>query len=133
MATLPFPEKKGGNNIVNKFKSQLTTGDDKREIDRKVKNFNRIIKPDIFNDLTTIRDVVYKQDQVKIDIIEQEKINNEESEKKKHQIKLKIVINFIESFKKKYSRRPSIDEILSNLTTINMLELRIIMDEIELN
>tara|TARA_B100001173_G_scaffold311961_1_gene331034 strand:+ start:1817 stop:2662 length:846 start_codon:yes stop_codon:yes gene_type:complete len=119
--------------IVNKFKSQLTTGDDKREIDRKVKNFNRIIKPDIFNDLTTIRDVVYKQDQVKIDIMEQEKINNEESEKKKHQLKLKIVINFIESFKKKYSRRPSVDEILSNLTTINMLELRIIMDELELN
>ena len=118
--------------IVDQFKSQLTGGDDPKEIARKLKNFNNLIKPDIFNELITLRDVIYKQDQLKIDILEQEKINNEESEKRKHQNKVIIVTNFIESFKKKYSRRPSIDEILSNLTNINMLELRIIMDEIEI-
>tara|TARA_B100000427_G_scaffold329774_1_gene347650 strand:- start:626 stop:1471 length:846 start_codon:yes stop_codon:yes gene_type:complete len=118
--------------IIDKFKSKLTSGDDQREIARKIKNFNRIIKPDIFNELTTIRDVVYKQDQVKIDIIEQEKINLEENDKQKHQKQLKIVNSFIESFKKKYSRRPSVDEILSNLTHITAIDLRIIMDEIDL-
>jgi len=119
--------------IIDKFKSKLTTGDDQKEITRKIKNFDKIIKPDIFNELTTIRDIVYKQDQVKIDIIEQEKLNSEENDKQKHQKQLKIVNSFIESFKKKYSRRPSIDEILSNLTYITAIELRIIMDEIELN
>lgn len=118
--------------IIDKFKSKLTSGNDQREIARKIKNFNRIIKPDIFNELTTIRDVVYKQDQVKIDIIEQEKINLEENDKQKHQKQLKIVNSFIESFKKKYSRRPSVDEILSNLTHITAIDLRIIMDEIDL-
>tara|TARA_B100000965_G_scaffold333664_1_gene298657 strand:- start:788 stop:1633 length:846 start_codon:yes stop_codon:yes gene_type:complete len=118
--------------IIDKFKSKLTSGDDQREIARKIKNFNRIIKPDIFNELTTIRDIVYKQDQIKIDIIEQEKINLEENDKQKHQKQLKIVNSFIESFKKKYSRRPSVDEILSNLTHITAIDLRIIMDEIDL-
>ena len=118
--------------IIDKFKSKLTSGDDQKEIARKIKNFNRIIKPDIFNELTTIRDVVYKQDQLKIDIIEQEKINLEENDKQKHQKQLKIVNSFIESFKKKYSRRPSVDEILSNLTHITAIDLRIIMDEIDL-
>ena len=48
--------------IIDKFKSQMTSGDDKREVARKLKNFNKLIKPDILNDITTIRDVVYKQD-----------------------------------------------------------------------
>jgi len=119
--------------IIDKFKSKLTSGDDKKEIDRKIKNFNRIIKPDIFNELTTIKDVVYKPEQIKIDILEQEKINTEEINKQKHEKQLKMVSSFIESFRKKYSRRPSIDEILSNLTNITPLELRIIIDEIELD
>ena len=116
--------------IIDKFKSQMTSGDDKREIARKLKNFNKLIKPDILNDITTIRDVVYKQDQLKIDIIEREKIENEENEKSKHDIKVKMVTNFIESFTKKYSRRPSVDEMLSNLIDISPYDLRIIMAEL---
>ena len=119
--------------IIDKFKFKLTSGDDKKEIDRKIKNFNRIIKPDIFNELTTIKDVVYKPEQIKTDILEQEKINTEENNKQKHEKQLKMVSSFIESFRKKYSRRPSIDEILSNLTNITALELRIVIDEIELD
>tara|TARA_B100000927_G_scaffold171863_1_gene138584 strand:+ start:230 stop:1075 length:846 start_codon:yes stop_codon:yes gene_type:complete len=116
--------------ILDKFKTQLTTGDDKKEVARKLKNFNRIIKPDIFNELTSIRDVVYKQDQLKIDILEKEKIENEENEKSKHNIKVKMVTNFIDSFTKKYSRRPSVDEMLSNLIDISPYDLRIIMAEL---
>ena len=116
--------------IIDKFKSQMTSGDDKREVDRKLKNFNRIIKPDILNDITTIRDVVYKQDQLKIDILEKEKIEIEENEKSKHNIKVKMVTNFIDSFTKKYSRRPSVDEMLSNLIDISPYDLRIIMAEL---
>lgn len=116
--------------ILNKFKIKLTTGDDKKEVSRKLKNFNRLIKPDIFNEITSIRDVVYKQDQLKIDIIEKEKIEHEENEKSKHNIKVKMVTNFIDSFTKKYSRRPSVDEILSNLIDLSAYDLRIIMSEL---
>lgn len=115
--------------IIDKFKCQLTSGDDKREIARKIKNFNRIIKPDILNDITTIRDIVYKHDQLKINILEKEKIENEENEKSKHNVKVKMVTNFIDSFTKKYSRRPSVDEMLSNLIDISPYDLRIIMSE----
>lgn len=116
--------------ILDKFKTQLTAGDDKREVARKLKNFNRLIKPDIFNELTSIRDVVYKQDQLKIDILEKEKIENEENEKSKHNIKVTMVTNFIDSFTKKYSRRPSVDEILSNLVDVSAYDLRVIMSEL---
>lgn len=116
--------------ILDKFKTQLTAGDDKKEVARKLKNFNKLIKPDIFNELTSIRDVVYKQDQLKIDILEKEKIENEENEKSKHKIKVTMVTNFIDSFTKKYSRRPSVDEILSNLVDISAYDLRVIMSEL---
>jgi len=116
--------------ILDKFKTQLTTGDDKKEVARKLKNFNRLIKPDIFNELTSIRDVVYKQDQLKIDILEKEKIENEENEKSKHNIKVTMVTNFIDTFTKKYSRRPSVDEILSNLVDVSPYDLRVIMSEL---
>lgn len=116
--------------ILDKFKTQLTAGDDKKEVARKLKNFNRLIKPDIFNELTSIRDVVYKQDQLKIDILEKEKIENEENEKSKHNIKVTMVTNFIDSFTKKYSRRPSVDEILSNLVDVSAYDLRVIMSEL---
>lgn len=119
--------------ILNQFKTQLTTGDDKHEISRKLKNFNKLIKPDIFNELITLKDVVYKQGQIKIDISEKERLNHEELEKKNHESRVTIVGNFISSFKQKYSRKPSIDEILSNLTNISTLELRIILDELDLN
>ena len=116
--------------ILDKFKTQLTAGDDKKEVARKLKNFNKLIKPDIFNELTSIRDVVYKQDQLKIDILEKEKIENEENEKSKHNIKVTMVTNFIDSFTKKYSRRPSVDEILSNLVDVSAYDLRVIMSEL---
>ena len=72
----------------------------------------------------------YKQDQFKIDILEKEKIENEENEKSKHTVKVKMVTNFIDSFTKKYSRRPSVDEMLSNLIDISPYDLRIIMSEL---
>jgi hypothetical protein len=121
------------NDIINEFKIKLTTGGDKTEMSRKLKNFNKLIKPDIFNELISLKDTVYTRSEIKIDILDRDRITQEELEKKKHMSRVKLVNNFVEVFKQKYSRKPSTDEILSNLTDIKMLELRIILDEIEVN
>lgn len=121
------------NDIINEFKIKLTTGGDKTEMSRKLKNFNKLIKPDIFDELITLKDTVYTRCEIKIDILDRDRITQEEIEKKKHMSRVKLVNNFVEVFKQKYSRKPSIDEILSNLTDIKTLELRIILDEIEIN
>jgi hypothetical protein len=121
------------NDIINEFKIKLTTGGDKTEMSRKLKNFNKLIKPDIFDELITLKDTVYTRSEIKIDILDRDRITQEEIEKKKHMSRVKLVNNFVEVFKQKYSRKPSIDEILSNLTDIKTLELRIILDEIEIN
>jgi hypothetical protein len=121
------------NDIINEFKFKLTTGGDKTEMSRKLKNFNKLIKPDIFDELISLKDTVYTRSEIKIDILDRDRITQEELEKKKHMSRVKLVNNFVEVFKQKYSRKPSIDEILSNLTDIKTLELRIILDEIEIN
>ena len=121
------------NDIINEFKFKLTTGGDKTEMSRKLKNFNKLIKPDIFDELISLKDTVYIRSEIKIDILDRDRITQEEIEKKKHMSRVKLVNNFVEVFKQKYSRKPSIDEILSNLTDIKTLELRIILDEIEIN
>jgi len=121
------------NDIINEFKIKLTTGGDKTEMSRKLKNFNKLIKPDIFDELISLKDTVYTRSEIKIDILDRDRITQEEIEKKKHMSRVKLVNNFVEVFKQKYSRKPSIDEILSNLTDIKTLELRIILDEIEIN
>ena len=121
------------NDIINEFKIKLTTGGDKTEMSRKLKNFNKLIKPDIFDELISLKDTVYTRSEIKIDILDRDRITQEEIEKKKHISRVKLVNNFVEVFKQKYSRKPSIDEILSNLTDIKTLELRIILDEIEIN
>jgi hypothetical protein len=121
------------NDIINEFKFKLTTGGDKTEMSRKLKNFNKLIKPDIFDELISLKDTVYTRSEIKIDILDRDRITQEEIEKKKHMSRVKLVNNFVEVFKQKYSRKPSIDEILSNLTDIKTLELRIILDEIEIN
>ena len=79
------------------------------------------------------KEVVYQPSQIKIDITEKERLNSEELDNKRHGAQITVVSNFISSFKQKYSRKPSIDEILSNLTNIKMIELRIILDELQLN
>lgn len=67
METCPAIDK----DIIEEFKKRLTCGDDKHEIARKLKNFNKLIKPEIFNEIITVKDVVYKQSKnIKIDMRE---------------------------------------------------------------
>ena len=46
--------------IVESFRKKLTTGIDKADVVRKLKNFNKLVKPELFNEIYSLKDVVYK-------------------------------------------------------------------------
>ena len=119
--------------VIEEFKTQLTTGDDPNEIARKIENFNKLIKPDIFNELITLKDVVHKPCEIKIDMANNERISRAEQEKKTRMTQTSMVSNFMTSFAEKYSRQPSTDEILSNLSALNALDLRVVLDEMHVD
>lgn len=119
--------------IIHVFKKELTNtkGKNKEEHERRLKNFNKLIKPEIFNELSTLRDVVYKAPkQNEIDIQDKAKIKKLNTERDKYRSSVNNVQSFIETFKDKYSRHPSYDEMTSNLKEIPKPDLKIIIDDI---
>ena len=117
--------------ILNTFKVDLTKSKDKTESIRKLKNFNRLIKPEIFNDIQTLKDVTYKAPpQVEITIEDKVKIKKLNTERDNYKSNIDTVKNFIESFQTKYSRYPAFDEVCSNLKNIPKPDLKIILNDI---
>lgn len=118
--------------IADLFRLELTKGKDKSEITRKLKNFNRLIKPEIFNELTSIKDVLYKKTTPENNIEMSERIRmaklTNERDNYKHLVG--TVRDFITTFENKYSRHPSIDEIFSNLPKIPKPEINVILQDI---
>ena len=115
--------------IVEMFRKQLTSGIDKHDIIRKNKNFNRLIKPELFNEINSLKDSVYKRSDkiTEIDLAEKNKLEKMIYEKQEYNQKISKVTGFIENFQNKYSRRPSQDEIFSNLKNeLDMPEIKII-------
>jgi len=81
METCPAIDK----DILDEFKIKLTRGDNQGEIARKIKNYNKLIKPELFNELITLKDIVYKPSkEIRIDIPETNKLNPIEIDKKKN-------------------------------------------------
>jgi hypothetical protein len=122
--------------IVDMFRKQLTTGIDKNDILRKNKNFNKLIKPELFNEINSLKDVVYKRSEKpsEIDIEEKNKIERLISEKQIYNEKISKVTDFVGAFQNKYSRRPSQEEIFSNLKDeIDVPEIRIITEQLNAN
>lgn len=117
--------------IISTFKQELTNGKNKEESNRKLKNFNRLIKPEIFNELYTLKEVVYKAPpQIEIQIEDLEKIKRLENERDNYRHNLDSLRSFIENFKSKYSRHPSHDEFISNLPHIKIPDLKILLNDI---
>ena len=116
--------------IVLQFRKQLTTGLDKNEIQRKLKNYTKLIKPELFNEIHSLKDVVYKQN-ISSGIEKEEKRKLEELvlERNNYKQKESDVISFINEFKEKYGRHPSQDEIFSNVNNIDSSELKIILKQ----
>jgi hypothetical protein len=132
METCPGIDK----NIVDMFKKQLTTGIDKHDIVRKNKNFNKLIKPELFNEINSLKDVVYKRSEKpsEIDISEKNKIEKLITEKQMYDEKISKVTSFVGTFQNKYSRRPSQEEIISNLKDeVDVPDIKIITEQIDTN
>lgn len=129
METCPGIDK----NIVDMFRKQLTTGIDKNDVIRKNKNFNKLIKPELFNEINSLKDVVYKRTDknIEFDLAEKNKIEKLINEKQEYTEKFSKVSNFISTFQNKYSRRPSQEEILSNLKNeLEIPDIKIIIDQL---
>jgi len=130
METCPGIDK----SIVEMFRKQLTSGINKTDIIRKTKNFNKLIKPEIFNEINSLKDLVYKRtDKItEIELTEKNKLEKMITEKQDYDHKFSKVTNFINTFQNKYSRRPSQEEIFSNLKNeVGVPEIKIIIQQID--
>lgn len=118
--------------IVESFRKKLTTGIDKNDVVRKLKNFHRLIKPELFNEISSLKDVVYKRQIKNVDIEqgERNKLEKLVIERENYRQKYSRVNDFINNFKLKYSRNPSKEEIYSNVNDIETPELKTIIEEL---
>lgn len=118
--------------IVESFRKRLTTGIDKNDVLRKMKNYNRLIKPELFNEISSLKDVVYKRitKNIEINQSERNKLEKLALDREKYRRNYTKVYEFISTFREKYSRPPSQEEIISNLKEIDLPEIHIIINEI---
>ena len=117
--------------VITSFKTQMTSSKDKSEYARRIKNFNRLNKPEIFNEIISIKDIIYKNSpQTEITIHEQTQIKKITNERDNYKRNVEYVRSFINSFEMKYSRHPSQDELISNIKDISSPDLKIILQEI---
>lgn len=121
--------------IVESFRKRLTTGIDKNDVLRKMKNYNRLIKPELFNEISSLKDVVYKRitKNIEINQSERNKLEKLAIDREKYRRNYTKVYEFISTFKDKYSRPPSQEEIISNVKEIDLPEIHIIINEINLD
>ena len=128
METCPSLDK----DILDSFRKSLTNGKDKKEIERKLKIFKKLTKPEIFDEIQPLEEVVYKKAPIKdISLEEKNKLNALSSEREKYNDSLSTVKHFVSSFESKYSRRPSLQEINSNITSIPVSEINFIIDDLK--
>jgi len=120
--------------VVSQFKNQLTTGVNKVEMQRKLKNFSKLIKPELFNEIHSLKDVVYKNNNREPDIERGERFKIEKLiiERDSYRDNVSKVRSFIDRFQDKYSRHPSQDELFSNVSGIELPELKIIINELKI-
>jgi hypothetical protein len=118
--------------IVESFRKKLTTGIDKADVVRKLKNFNKLVKPELFNEIYSLKDVVYKRQNKNLDIEqgERNKIERMLIERDDYKQKYNRVSDFMYNFKNKYSRQPSREETISNVQGIELPEMELIMTEL---
>jgi len=131
METCPQIDK----DIVELFRKKLTTGIDKTDVVRKLKSFNRLIKPELFNEISSLKDVVFKRSTKRLDIEQGDRSRIEKLiiERDNYRQNYNKVYEFVTSFREKYSRRPSNEEIISNVTEIELPEINMIINELQLD
>lgn len=121
------------NDILLLFKKNLTKGKTKEEIEKKQKMFDELNKPEIFDELPSIKDNVYTLD-IEQQILEeeQENLNNFLNLKKVCEERKKQLIKFKNEFNEKYNREPTTQEYINNNESIPKDEI-IILSSLENN
>ena len=103
------------NDILNLFKTKLTTTHDKNEKNVRLQVYNELNKPEIFDEIISIK---YKVNRVNnnLDDIENEKLKLDKIIKKQEMLakKRESIKIFVDSFENQYNRKPSQEEILEN-------------------
>ena len=118
--------------ILGLFKKSLTGASDKKEIQRKLKIFEKLSKPEIFNEIQPLKDVIYKKTPgVSISDEDRRRLEILTEEKEKYQEQFISIKTFVTRFEHKYSRRPSIQEIYSNINSVPSAELQIIINDLK--
>jgi hypothetical protein len=103
--------------ILDKFKEKLLRGKSKEENEKKLKIYNELNKPELFNEIHSVKHVVYKRPThpEKTNLIEKrelEKLKQQEAQRLK---RLETRTKFLDDFMQKYNRYPSDEEINNNL------------------
>lgn len=128
METCPSIDK----DVLQFFKKSLTSGNDKKEIQRKLKIFEKLSKPELFNEIQSLQEVIYKSPrQQDINLEERQKFENLLEERRKYLENMDSVKNFISKFENRYSRKPSVQEINSNINDIANVDLNIIIKDLK--
>ena len=101
--------------LLNKFMVELIKGKTKDDIIKKTDIFNKLHKPELFNEINSLKNIVYvapkepqmsNQEKLRLQNILKIKENEQDNEK--------LVDNFIRDFQKEYNRLPTREEIENN-------------------
>lgn len=95
------------NNIVKKF-NKVFKFNNKLDNNKKTEAIKLLSKPEILDSLESTRTIVYKKSP-------QDTNNLSQKTKKEQQDKENLIENFVDTFQKEYTRKPSILEIQDNL------------------
>ena len=113
--------------ILFLFKKNLTKGSNKQEILKKQKMFENLNKPELFDEIPSIKDKVYTIN-IEQKILDEERLNiykilqkKKENDEKKNQI-----FTFKKKFNEKFNREPTLEELINNNKNILKEEIIIL-------
>ena len=103
--------------ILSQFKQKLLKGNSKEENQKKLQIFNELHKPELFNEIQSVKHAVYKRptQPEKTNIMEKRELEKLKHQETKRLKRLETRTKFLDNFVQKYNRYPSEEEINNNL------------------
>lgn len=103
--------------ILSQFKQKLLKGNSKEENQKKLQIFNELHKPELFNEIQSVKNAVYKRptQPEKTNIMEKRELEKFKHQETKRLKRLETRTKFLDNFMEKYNRYPSEEEINNNL------------------
>ena len=103
--------------ILSQFKHKLLQGNSKEENQKKLQIFNELHKPELFNEIQSVKHAVYKTptQPEKTNIMEKRELEKLKQQETKRLKRLETRTKFLDNFMTKYNRYPSEEEFNNNL------------------